>query len=111
MTDALSDDARAALAGVLDTSEHVEFVVQAVGSTIVLTERRLVVIRDGASFRPKTGVRSFDLDRDLAVRIGPARRRVIIGSAGRTINVFVRSEQLGGAEALVAEVRRRIYLD
>jgi hypothetical protein len=82
-----------------------------VGCTVVLTERRLAVARDGANFRPKSGVRSFGLDGGLALRIGPARRRVIIDSDGHTINVFVRSEQLGQAELLVAEVRRRIYLE
>jgi len=45
----------------------------------------------------------------LAIRIGPARRRVIIESAAGTINLFVRSEQLARAESFVAEVRRRLY--
>jgi hypothetical protein len=108
---ALSEDASTALTAVLEPTEHVELVAPAVGSVMVLTGRRLVVVRDGAAFRPKTGVRSFDLDRGLRVRIGPARRRVIIEADGRAINVFVRSEQLAQAETLVAEVRRRIYLD
>jgi len=108
--DVLSQAARAALATVLDPEERVEFVAPAVGCVLVMTQQRLAVVRDGASFRPKTGVRSFGLDRDLGIRIGPGRRRVIIESAGRTINVFVRSEQLEQAEALVAAVRRRIYL-
>jgi hypothetical protein len=107
----LSEDASAALAAVLDPTEGVELVAPAVGCFIVLTQRRLAVVRDGARFRPKTGVRSFDLDRGLGVRIGPARQRVIIESGGHTITVFVRSEQLEQAEALVAEVRRRIYLE
>jgi hypothetical protein len=107
----LSEEASAALAAVLDPTERVDLVAPAVGSFIVLTQRRLVVVRDGASFRPKTGVRSFDLGRGLGVRIGPGRRRVIIESDGRTINVFVRAEQLEQAEALVVEVRRRIYLE
>jgi hypothetical protein len=107
----LSEDASTALAAILEPTERVEFVAPSVGSVLVLTQRRLMVVRDGAAFRPKTGVRSFDLDRGLAVRIGPARRRVIIESDGHTINVFVRSEQLAQAELLVAEVRRRIYLD
>ena len=107
----LSEAAHTALAGVLDPTEQVDFVAPAVGCILVLTQQRLAVVRDGASYRPKTGVRSFVLDRDLAVRIEPARRRVIIRSDGRTINVFIRSAQLRQAEALVAEVRRRIYLD
>lgn len=105
----LSAAAREAIEAVLDPAETVESAAPAVGSSLVLTQRRLIVVRDGASFRPKTGVRPFDLGHGLSIRIGPARRRVIIESDAGTINVFVRSEQLAQAEAFVAEVRRRIY--
>ena len=86
-----------------------EFAAPAVGSSLVLTQRRLIVVRDGASFRPKSGVRPFDLFAGLSIRMGPTRRRVIIESEAGTINVVVRSEQRAQAEALVAAVRRRIY--
>ena len=108
--DDLSADARAAVAPVLDPTEVVDAVAAAVGCVMILTRRRLVIVRDGANFRPKTGVRWFDLDHSLAIRIGPGRRRIIIESAGTTINVFVRAEQLEQAEQLVAEIRRRIVL-
>ena len=107
----LPEAAREAIAAVLDPAESVELVAPAVGSSLVLTQHRLMVVRDGASFRPKTGVRTFELGSGIAIRIGPARRRVIIESAGKSINLFVRSEQLAQAEAFVAEVRRRIYGD
>jgi hypothetical protein len=106
---ALPQAAREAIAAVLDPAESVDYVAPAVGSSLVLTQRRLIVVRDGASFRPKTGVRVFELGPGLSIRIGPARRRVIIESAAGTINVFVRSEQLAQAESFVAEVRRRMY--
>lgn len=106
----MSPDARAALASFLEPTEPVDAVVAAVGCVMVLTRRRLVIVRDGANFRPKTGVRWFDLDRTLGIRIGPGRRRVIIDAAGTSITVFVRPEQLEQAERLVAEVRRRILL-
>ena len=109
--DALPDAARQAIAAVLDPGESVEYAALAVGSSLVLTQHRVILVRDGASFRPKSGVRSFELGPGLAIRIGPARRRVIIESGGRTINAFVRSEQLAQAEAFVAEVRRRMYQD
>ena len=107
----LSDAAREAMEGVLDPTESVEFAAPAVGSSLVLTQHRVLVVRDGASFRPKTGVRSFELASGFSVRIGPARRRVIIDSGGETITLFVRADQLAQAEAFVAEVRRRIYGD
>jgi hypothetical protein len=106
----LSEAARAAVERSLQPGERIDMVAPAVGSGLVLTDRRLLVVRDGASYRPSTGVRSFELDSDLEVRIGPARKRVIIRASGSTINLFVRSEQLAQAETLLAEVRRRIYL-
>jgi len=102
--------AREAIEAVLDPAEAVDFVAPAVGSWLVLTRRRLMVVRDGASFRPKSGVRPFDLGTGLSIRMGPTRRRVIIESDTGTITVFVRSEQLAQAEAFLAEVRRRIYM-
>ena len=109
--DALPEAAREALEATLDPTESVEFVAAAVGSSLVLTQHRVMVVRDGASFRPKTGVRVFEFASGFTLRIGPARRRVIIDSGGKTINLFVRSEQLAQAEAFVAEVRRRLYGD
>ena len=105
----LSAAAREAIEAVLDPAESVDLATRAVGSSLVLTQRRLMVVRDGASFRPKTGVRPFDLGGGLSIRMGPARRRLIIESEAGTINVFVRSEQLAQVEAFVAEVRRRIH--
>jgi hypothetical protein len=108
---ALPQAAQEAIEAVLDPSESVELVAGAVGSSLVLTQHRLFVVRDGASFRPKSGVRTFELGSGLAIRIGPARKRVIIESAAGTINVFLRSEQLAQAESFVAEARRRMYTD
>jgi len=107
----LAEAAREATEAVLEPSESVELAAPAVGSSLVLTQHRLMVVRDGANFRPKTGVRTFELSSGIAIRIGPARSRVIIESGGKTINLFVRPEQLARAEAFVAEVRRRIYGD
>lgn len=108
---ALPEAAREAIAAVLAPGESVEFVAPAVGSWLVLTQRRLIVVRDGASFRPKSGVRPFALEPGLSIRVGPARRQVIIHSDAGTITLFVRPEQLAQAETVVAEVRRRIYGD
>lgn len=106
----LSPDNRAALADVLEPMERVDLVAPAVGCVVVLTGIRLVVVRDGANYRPRTGVRSFALDEDLGLRLGPARHQVIIEAAGKTITVFLRADQFEPAEALVAEARRRMLV-
>jgi hypothetical protein len=106
--------ARAALDRVLESSEGVVLSAPAVGSTLFITDRRLVVVRDGARYRPSSGIKSWPLDRELTLRFGRVHRdtsQLIIGRAGRTISVFVTAAQLSDVQALVAESRRRIYGD
>ncbi len=105
----LSEPARVVLAGALDEDENVDILAPAVGSILVLTDRRLIVLRQGAEFRPRTGIQSFALDRDLEVRIAPTIKQVTIASSGRAISVFIRREQLADVESLVTELRRRIF--
>jgi hypothetical protein len=105
----LSEATQAMLDEALDPAERVEDVVRAVGSALVLTDRRLMVIREGGRHRPVSGVRSFALGGDLNVRIGPQRKRVIIDTAEGTINLFIRSHHLRSTEAFVAKVQTRIF--
>lgn len=108
----MSETTRAALAPVLDPTERVTSVAAAVGCTLVLTDRQLHVVRDGADFRPRSGIRSWALDRGLTVRRTPVRQgtgRLVIEHSGRTASIFLTADQMPGAEALVAEVRRRIH--
>ena len=106
--------ARAALDEVLEPNERVDLVAPAVGCTLVLTDLRLVVVRQGAAFRPKSGVKSWPLERELSLRIGVAHRethRLSISGAGRSASVFVSAGQLDGVSAVIAEIRRRTYGD
>jgi hypothetical protein len=107
----LPQSALVALESVLETDERVDLVAPAVGSELVLTDRRLIVLRHGAQWRPTSGIRSFALDRGLQVRIAPTSKQVIIQLAGVMITVFIRHEQVTQAQALLAEVRRRIYAE
>ena len=112
--DALPDAIRAALDPVLESSERVERVVPAVGSSLVLTDRRLLVVREGASYRPRSGVRSWLLDRALTLRLAPARRetaRLEIERSGRSASVFLAGEHVEEARTLIAEIRSRTYAE
>ena len=101
-------------APVLDATERVQRVVAAVGCSLVLTDRRLAVVREGASYRPRTGVRSWALDRSLVLRLAPARRetaRLVIERTGRSASVFLTGEHVDEARTLIAEIRSRTYAD
>ncbi|MEP6638147.1 MAG: hypothetical protein ABJC39_02260 [Chloroflexota bacterium] len=108
----MSETTRAALTPVLDPTERVMRVAAAVGCTLVLTDRRLHVVRDGADYRPRTGIRSWTLDRALTVRLMPVRKgtgRLVIDRSGGTASIFLTIDQTPFVEALLAEIRRRIY--
>jgi hypothetical protein len=108
----LSDAALTALAPVLGPTERVAMVAPAVGCTLVLTDRQLLLVRDGVSYRPRSGVQSWVVDRSLSVRLGPIRRttgQLAIERGGRTASVFLTQAHIPAVDALVAEVRSRIY--
>ena len=108
----LSEAALAALAPILDPAERVAMVAPAVGCTLVLTDRQLLLVRDGVSYRPRSGVQSWVVDRSLRIRLGPVRRttgQLAIECGGHTASVFLTQAHIPAVDALVAEVRSRIY--
>jgi hypothetical protein len=112
LVNSLSDDALTALAPVLAPTERVSMVAPAVGCTLVLTDRQLLLVRDGVSYRPRSGVQSWVVDKSLSVRLGPVRRttgRLAIARGGRTASVFLTQAHIPAVDALVAEIRSRIY--
>jgi hypothetical protein len=97
---------RAALA----PTERLTHAVPAIGCTLVLTTRRLLVIRDGSAFRPKSGIRDGPLDPSLDVRTGLIRHRsgsLIIRHGREMTSVFVPSEEWAAAIQLVGALRSR----
>lgn len=108
----LSEDARAALDPVLASGERVALVAPAVGCTLVLTDRQLLLVRQGVAYRPRSGVRSWVVDRSLSLRLAPLRKtsgQLAIECSRRTTSVFYTLDEKLAIDQLVAEVRRRIY--
>jgi len=106
------DELRLALERTLEPAEEVELTARAVGCTLVLTDRRLLLVREGASYRPSSGIRSWPLDRGLLLRLGRAHRqthRLVIERATETASVFLSSEQLPDAKALIDRARQRTF--
>jgi hypothetical protein len=86
--------------------------VLAVGAMLVLTDRRLYLLRQGAAFRPRTGILSWPIDRGLQVRIGPNRhgtRRFSIAREGRNTSLFVTEPSYAELHALATDIRMRTF--
>ncbi len=109
----LPDPVRSALMSALDRSERVTWLAEAVGCTLVLTDQRLMLVRDGTQFRPKSGIQTWALDRSLTIRLTSGRERVrlMIECCGRAVSVFVASIHAAAMTRLVAEARQRIYAE
>jgi hypothetical protein len=107
-----AEELRTALQSRLGPTERMDLVATAVGCSLVLTDRRLVLVRDGAHYRPKSGVQSWPVDRELDLRLEPARRgtsRLRIERDAGSASVFITEPQIGSISSLIAEVRRRTH--
>jgi hypothetical protein len=100
-----------ALRPILDPGELIDQVLPAVGCSLVLTDRRLILVRDGASYRPRSGIHLWRLDRTLIVHTTPIVRgtgRIVIEGGGEATSVFVSAEGRAAADTLLREMHRRI---
>lgn len=88
-----------ALREVFGEGETVVAACPSVGSALVLTDRRLLIIRDGRSFRPRSGIRDWGLGPSLRIQVGSLRN----GSGTLTIH-----RERGATSFFVAE---RDWLD
>jgi hypothetical protein len=109
----LPDPVRSVVSLALEQSERVTWTAVAVGCTLVLTDRRLLLVRDGTQFRPRSGLQTWALDRSLTIRLTPNRERLrlMIECCGKAVSVFVAAVQTRAVVRLVAEARHQIYAE
>jgi hypothetical protein len=107
------DTAGGRLRAALEHGEAITHFVPAIGCVIALTPVRLLVVREGSAFRPKTGVRAWALGGGLNVRAGLVRQgtgSLVIKWDRAATSVFVRADHWDDALALVGAVRARIRI-
>lgn len=100
----------AALAAVLEPGERAIRSVAGVGAGMVLTDRRLHLVRSRASIRLVTGIRSWAVDADLRVRVGRKARDskwLTITRAGQSMTVFLAGADQAELNALLDELPAR----
>jgi hypothetical protein len=108
------DTAGSRLQAALVDGESITHLVPAIGCVVGLTRQRLLVVREGSAFRPKTGVRGWTLSEGLTVRAGLVRHgtgSLVIKWDRAATSVFVRAEEWEGALALVGAVRARVRIE
>jgi hypothetical protein len=102
------------LRATLAKGEGITHLVPAIGCVVALTSKRLLIVREGSSYRPKTGVREWELGPGLTVRAGLVRQgsgSIVIKLGRNATSVFVRADHWDDALALVGTVRARMRLE
>jgi hypothetical protein len=86
-------DVAVTLAKFLHGGEGILGVVTSLAGSLVLTDRRLVIVREGHEYRPQSGIRSWDLASRVDFRYGPPRGgmgRLVVGDGKAATSFFVR---------------------
>lgn len=102
-----------ALQGVLEPGELVTHAVAVVGCSLVLTDRHLMIVREGADHRPRSGVQRWRLDRALEIHTTPVMHgtgRIVLTHQGKSASVFASAGEWAAAETLLMEAHRLIHV-
>ena len=98
----------------LDADEIVIAALIGEGASLLATPRRIVLVREGSEFRPRSGVRSWPYDRIARVslvrpRHGQARILLVTADHPRQpVSVFFDLRRWRDAARLAAEIRSRL---
>jgi hypothetical protein len=110
-------DAEAAVGLWLKSDEAVVARLTGLGASLFVTERRLVIVREGAEHRPRTGVRSWPYRAIHEVSLSPLRRgqaRIVVRTGPRPedkVSMFFSEKRWPDAEHAIGEIRRLLRLD
>lgn len=93
MTIQMPKDVELSLGEVLESGEGVLGAVTSLAGTLVLTDRRVVIVREGRAYRPQSGIRSWGISPAVAFTYGPPHGgmgRLVIGNGKAAASFFVR---------------------
>jgi hypothetical protein len=108
------DASGSALHDWLEPDEEVVAVLVGDGATLTATQRRVVIVRDGSEYRPRSGVRSWPYEQVVQVQLSRPQRgqaRFVVRTGRypwQAVSVFFNVRQWPDAERVVREVTRRV---
>ena len=86
-------DVELSLGAVLEPGEGVLGALTSLAGTLVLTDRRLLIVREGRSYRPQSGIRSWAISSAVDLRYGAPRGgmgRLVVGNGREAVSFFVK---------------------
>jgi hypothetical protein len=115
MTGSIDGDISAAqLDDWLEADEEPVAQLAGVGAILFVTERRVVIVRDGSGFRPRSGTRWWPHESVLRVSLSEPRRgqaRIVVRTGPRpwqAVSMFFQLDRLRDAERVASEIRKRL---
>jgi hypothetical protein len=109
-----ADHGPAAVAAEAEAGEAVLEHVQGLGATLMVTTTRVIVIRQGAHFRPRSGIREWPLSTLRDVQLAPPKHgngRVVLRTGlypWQAVSMFVSAQEWRAAERAVGQIRVRL---
>jgi hypothetical protein len=103
-----------AIQDALEQDEVVLFSLGGIGSTMVGTNRRVMVARDGVGFRPRSGIRSFDIGAIQTVTVdgnGRSSGRIVLRLGPlyyQAVSMFFEASQASAAVEAARHLRLAI---
>ena len=100
----LPQDVLRSLVDVFRPGEDVLGSVSSLAGSLVLTDRRVLIIREGRGYRPQTGIRSWEIGPGIDFTYGPPRGglgRLMIGKGKAATSFFVKTRDWDAAMRLV----------
>jgi hypothetical protein len=88
--------------------------VRGLGATLMVTTSRVIVIRQGAHFRPRSGIREWPLETLRDVQLAPPKHgngRVVLRTGPypwQAVSLFVSAQEWRAAERAVGQIRVRL---
>ena len=104
MISKMPKDVELSLDAVLETGEDVLGAVTSLAGTLVLTDRRVVIVREGRAYRPQSGIRSWGISSDVDFTYGPPRGgmgRLVVGNGKESTSFFVKEADWDEALRLI----------
>jgi hypothetical protein len=101
----------------LEADELVVARLTGLGANLFVTARRLVIVRDGAATRPRSGIRSWPHHAIDRVWLSPPKRgqaRIVVRAGPppeAEVSMFFAAEAWPEAERTITEIRRFWRLD
>jgi hypothetical protein len=102
------------VASIATAGEPVVVQVDGLGALLVVTATRVILVRQGAHFRPRNGVREWPLTALRDVQLAPPRNgngRLVLRTGPypwQAVNLFVSGQQWADAERAAGQIRVRL---